>query len=519
MRRLPLERSYKQNTMFLSASSMLKFTDIWNSTHGIVAHSPYFSMMASNITNTSSTGILITLRDDDPMVYDFAGSKIENTLGKGMEFNGNGILLLATLHNLTIQNASKHGIYLSSDKGSLTLSDVTVQNCSTAVEIYFQETNMAGNVTMENCKILNNSNGVLLKTRNNNGENVIKLTKNYFFNNTGTTLDIQAPSYEYWYANDYNQTREVDVGYNTFENCTDIKLQTHNLINLNFHDNVIKNGRKETKTNKCLVDVNTRGNRYLPNRSIDISTNVFERTHGTCTLSLMAYDYTFNGRVVYNQFLSNSVEDTVVTINTRHFNLSQNIFDNPDSPFDLYVTMDDYTPTNGTVQAANNWWGSASSDFAKHRVFDYNDDRSLMLVNITPVLTEQTFDCTAVQNCSGNGECVRPSGCRCFSGWAGSRCTDHDCAGVGNCYGNGNCTGPNVCQCKDGWTGSECKHATCFNVNNCSEHGVCVRPDMCTCAADFTGSSCDSCIPYHWGPECRICPACQYGTCDLDTGK
>ena len=512
-------RSHRQIIILILASSKLSFTDILNTKTGIVASSPHFAMAASNITNSSTTGLSVALTDGDSMVYDFAGTKIENTLEEGLVLNGDRILSIVTIQNLTVRNASKHGIYLAGDKGSLTLSETIIQNCSTAVEVYFQQTNLAGNITMENCKILNNSNGVLLKTQNNNAVNVVKLSKNYFFNNTGMTLDILVPSYEYWYANDYNQTRKIDIGYNTFENCSDIRLQTYNFMNLNFHDNVIVNGKKEIKTNKCVIDINTRGNKHLPNRIIDISTNVFERNHGDCVLSLMAYDYEFDGSVVYNQFLSNSVEDTVVTINTRHFNLSENIFDNPDSPFDLYVTMDDYTPRNGSVQATNNWWGSTNSDFANHRVFDYNDDKSLMLVNITPILTEQTFDCTAVQNCSGNGECVRPNGCRCNSGWAGTQCTDHDCAGVGNCYGNGICTGPDVCLCDGGWKGNECKYATCFNVNNCSDHGVCIRPDVCTCAADFTGSSCDSCIPFHWGPQCKLCPACQQGTCNLDTGK
>ena len=449
------------------------------------------------------------------MVYDFAGTNIENTLGKGVVLNGNGILLL---ENLTIRNASTQGIYLAAVKGSLTLSNIVVQNCSTAVDVLFQQSNVAGNVTMVNCKILNNSNGVLLKTENNDGENLIKLTNNYFFNNKGMTLDILAPYYEAWHAYDYNQTREVDVGYNTFENCSDIRLQTYDLTNLYFHDNTVINGMKETKNNKCILDVNTRGNRELPGRTTDISTNIFEGNHGDCVLSLMAFDYKFNGRVFYNQFVNNRVEETVVTIDTYHFRLSENIFDNPGSQYDLCMTKDNYTPRHGTVDATHNWWGSANFDFANLRVFDYNDDKSLMLVNITPILTNQKFACEAVKNCSGNGECVRPNGCRCFSGWAGPECTDYNCAEVGNCYGNGNCTGPNVCQCDGGWTGDRCLYATCINVNNCSEHGVCVGPDVCTCAADFTGSTCDSCIPYHWGPECKLCPACEHGVCNLDTG-
>lgn len=485
------------------------FTNVIDTKNGIVTLSPYFSISSCNITNSSGTGLSITI-NNDIVTYDFEGTNIENSGRKGLLLNGNGGL---TLSNLTVQNSSEHGIYLSTSTGSLFLNDITIRNSTTAVEVFFSASNDGGNVSIENCKIVNNSNGVILKTQNYYRENMIRLSKNYFLNNTGMTLHVVAPSYEYRYVY-HNYERYVDIGYNIFENSSDIRLQTYNVMNLSFHDNTIKGASKLTEVNKCILDVFVRANTDLPNRKFDISTNIFERNRGTCVMFLDGYDYTFNGTVFYNKLLGNNVEESVVKINTRHFSLSENIFDNADSPFDVYVTK----LGNDSIQASNNWWGSANPSLATYRVFDYYDDTTRLSVNITPILTEQTFDCSTVQNCSDHGECVRPNGCRCFSGWAGPVCADYDCAGVGDCYANGVCIGPNACKCNNGWTGDQCIYATCLNVNNCSGHGFCIRPDVCKCAENFRGSDCGSCEPFHWGLECKLCPACQHGACDLETG-
>ena len=489
----------------------MNFTNIFGTKNGIVAMNSSFVISSCNISNSTGLGLLMQLGDDD-VSYDFGGTHIENTIGEGIMLWGNGHISVV---NLTIQNSSSYGIHLTAEDGKLSIADSTIRNCSTAIEVYFSALYSDGNFTMENCKILNNSKGVLVTTRNTRTENFIKITSNYFFNNTEQSLQIIAPSYEYWQVIDMKKMRKVDIGYNVFENSSDILLQTYNWMNLSFHDNTIKAENEAVPYEKCMLQVYVRGNTDLPYRNIDISTNVFEKNYGTCVLLLEAYDYEINGTVFFNQFLSNTMTQSVVRISTRQFNLSENIFDNPDSAFDLYVT----DTGNWTIPASNNWWGSANLDSANHRIFDHKDDNSLLFVNITPVLTDQTFDCSDVLNCSGNGECVRPNGCRCVSGWAGRTCTDYDCEGVNNCYGNGECIGPNVCQCFNGWTGAECIYATCLNVNNCSDHGFCIRPDVCTCATDFTGNDCGSCVPFHWGQECKLCPACQNGFCDLETGK
>ncbi|KAM0569335.1 hypothetical protein ACHAP9_004711 [Verticillium nonalfalfae] len=57
--------------------------------------------------------------------------------------------------------------------------------------------------------------------------------------------------------------------------------------------------------------------------------------------------------------------------------------------------------------------------------------------------------------CSNNGFCTTNStACTCFSGFAGTGCSDFTCQD--NCSGRGTCVGPNVCQCEKGWGGLHC---------------------------------------------------------------
>ena len=68
------------------------------------------------------------------------------------------------------------------------------------------------------------------------------------------------------------------------------------------------------------------------------------------------------------------------------------------------------------VNASNNWWGSADLTSAYSRLHDQRRHPLLMLIDIEPILTESTMDCSGVANCSDRGECVSPNRCRCNTG-------------------------------------------------------------------------------------------------------
>ncbi|KAL3847722.1 hypothetical protein ACJMK2_018618 [Sinanodonta woodiana] len=494
----------------VEGESRLNFTQILRTRFGLQTLSPYFVISSCIISDSSRSGLVMSL-EQGTTLRDFSGTIIENTKNEGIFLKDNGNISIV---NVTVRNVSSRGIYLNSDWGRFKLSRSTIYNCYKAIEVRFGSTDVDGTFYMENCTIDNNTVGVSVSTDNVYSVNTINLFKNNFINNKGLTLDINAPSYQYWYVYYNGLKRQIDIGNNYFENNGDIMLKTWNLMNLTFHDNIVKKGNKTSYSNQCMLHALASGSNNISNRQFDISTNVFEENDGECVIYLDTSDYVVNGTFFYNKLLSNKNMDSVVKINTLHFNLSQNIFDNPGSTFDLYVTRQG----SDSITAGHNWWGSANPTFISRRIFDFKRDITLLNVNITPILTDQRFDCSGVNNCSRHGECVRPNGCKCFYGWAGQSCSDYECADVNFCYGNGQCVGPNRCRCLDGWTGDECIYTTCNNVNNCSDHGVCIRPNLCKCAGDFTGNDCSRCVPLHWGPDCTPCPACRHGVCDLNTG-
>lgn len=68
-------------------------------------------------------------------------------------------------------------------------------------------------------------------------------------------------------------------------------------------------------------------------------------------------------------------------------------------------------------------------------------------------------------NCNGNGKCIKPDVCACFTGYLQiENCTIPICFGVfGNetttvcSNGNGRCVGPDVCECRSGRFGKTCE--------------------------------------------------------------
>ena len=70
----------------------------------------------------------------------------------------------------------------------------------------------------------------------------------------------------------------------------------------------------------------------------------------------------------------------------------------------------------GSVNASNNWWGSADVTSAYSRIYDQRRESDVLILDIIPILTDPAIDCSGVANCSGRGECVSPNRCRCNAG-------------------------------------------------------------------------------------------------------
>ncbi|XP_023932459.1 uncharacterized protein LOC106176343 [Lingula anatina] len=171
------------------------------------------------------------------------------------------------------------------------------------------------------------------------------------------------------------------------------------------------------------------------------------------------------------------------------------------------------------LDARHNWWGSSDHNQVKSRIQDREVNANYGNVSYVPFLLSPEFSCNNVNNCSGNGVCIRPDTCECNIGRKGADCSQASCAQVFECQGRGTCVGPNTCQCDSGWMPPDCVRATCEGRNNCSNHGLCIEPNRCRCFTRYQGVNCSECSGNHWGPECRPCQPCVHGSCDQQTGS
>ena len=66
---------------------------------------------------------------------------------------------------------------------------------------------------------------------------------------------------------------------------------------------------------------------------------------------------------------------------------------------------------------------------------------------------------------AGNGKCVGYDLCLCNSSWSGRACSVPDCSAVKNCSSQGDCILPNICSCYPAFDGEYCDQSTKANIN------------------------------------------------------
>ncbi|WAR18704.1 TEuncharacterized [Mya arenaria] len=470
--------------LFVNSTSILEqdrtrliHTIIKDTQNGIVAYTQNLEFTKGTISNSATNCLLLYPSITRLTIYDFEGAILENCTQKAVFVNGIG---KTALMNVNIKN-SKTGIYVAGAEGSI---DVRSSNISlihdVGVEIQFTSRYAAGNVTFENNMISKAFRGLVINVKNDRTVNTITVSRNSIDDAHKDALYIRFPTYRSYYV--YDGQRSVEIALNTFHNSCGISIETWNNANLTFNNNIIRDA--VSVDSECLFKGLALGDgRHTGTRRFDISTNAFENITAKCIVYLEDDDNAnLKGEFLYNQITETHTAETTVLTRAYFINISQNIFDNPLSAFDVKTTLEGSRILNAT----ENWWGSSDAAIAYNRIYDQRRDPGLVFFDVDPVVTTLTLDCSNVNNCSQKG-------------WTGPSCTEYDCVGVNNCYGNGKCVGPNVCECNEGWSGSLCIFASCKNVLDCSGRGFCTQPDICSCSQAFTGVDCGSCVPLHWG--------------------
>ena len=249
---------------------------------------------------------------------------------------------------------------------------------------------------------------------------------------------------------------------------TPIEIRTRYSTQIWIDNNVFKSNNAIDKPAAIYLNI------YGP-LSGSITHNDFTENNGKTIIQLQGTSAADIGEIGIdsNTFYKNVASLATIVTDDVYTALHYNMFSNPQTRYDLHVTVEE----EGFMNATYNWWGIATAEGVAGRIWDESDESGICHVQAEPFLTTPDIYCTGVANCSGRGECVRPDTCECRSGWTGSRCSQFSCAEVYGCQGKGECVGPNTCRCDDGWLSPDCAQPTCYNVNNCSGRGVCQAPD------------------------------------------
>ncbi|XP_046573868.1 uncharacterized protein LOC124281912 isoform X2 [Haliotis rubra] len=487
--------------------SYLEKVSIQDSITGLVVETPTVRLSNCHINNTEKVGLTI---QTDTIDIDLNGTVVEHG-------QSTGILTKVTkrfrLWNGTTQHNHGSGIVLFGTAAPTTVEKMNIiNNTLHGLETQLNTQINKGVLHIKNNKFMDHGrggSGLQLHYKSVSNTQVY-VEQNSFINNVNS-MDARVGGAYYYY---YSQNRGV-IRANIFESTGQISVYSVYLASLYIEDNSFKNS---FGGDKCFLNMevdDTRGGDKV--QDISLSTNSFQNITGRCVVYVKSTKYKFNGTLTYNQIFSSPTDEGTVLLDSKNVSLYYNTFDNPRADYELKILL----TGEEQINAEHNWWGSADPAIAGQRILHKDLDQRLLKVDYLPLLTDQNFDCSELQNCSDKGECVRPNGCRCDDGWAGVDCSDVDCSGVCNCNGNGLCKGPNQCDCYMGWEGPSCVIATCHAVNDCggNERGYCVLPERCACFPQYGGTDCSKCAPLRWGDRCLPCPQCNHGSCNLTNGN
>ena len=100
-----------------------------------------------------------------------------------------------------------------------------------------------------------------------------------------------------------------------------------------------------------------------------------------------------NTNIIGNWFINNSVSTAAININDiskRNNVITRNIFNNPSSNFELYVTSS--FQLNNVISASGNWWGKSDKDWVLARIYDFFIDTSKVVVEVSSVYNDSDLN-------------------------------------------------------------------------------------------------------------------------------
>lgn len=383
----------------------------------------------------------MTVSFDETADLNLTGVTLNRTVGDAMVITGSNNV---NVSNVYIDNAGLSGVRISSS-GNITLTNIKIRNSrQNGLRIERQKSVHLTTLGLHKSKLYHHLYGYAVKFMGNLDDFRIMLTDNYFADNKHGNMFINSNVME-----DKQRTSDLNITKNWFVRGGRIYVSTRKFRQITISQNVFTGAETDNCAMKAADDDILRHS----DGQFEILMNIFYNNSCTCMMSFQMPSANIMAITRYNHFLDNRVSDSIIVLNASNWIASDNVFKNPESTFDVKVT----SRGTGTISAMHNFWGSDILTNIDSRIFDRDDEASLMKVDYDPIMRVDHFECLAVNDCSNNGWCVKTGYCLCVRGWDGSNCSKYNCADVDLCSGHGDCDGPNQCMCHSGWAGESCE--------------------------------------------------------------
>lgn len=283
----------------------------------------------------SASNCLTLTQDSSMKIYDFEMTVFEDCSGHGIYISEAGS---SSIVNAIIQNATV-GVGSNASLGLLEIRACNISNTrQEAVNISYLDLNFSGNITVESCNIVSCGKGLVLKSKNRYSDNYIKVSRNVFNSIKSDVLNI---SYQENRQNNVSiKNKYVSIYLNEIHDSCGIFLETWNNANLTFKDNVLSNSSC-FNVNQCYITGFANGNEDASERLFEVSANVIQNISGFCIVRLKtsSSEKSLDGMFIYNQILFSRAVSGVVSLEATRFKVTNNIFDNPVSPVEVYTDI------------------------------------------------------------------------------------------------------------------------------------------------------------------------------------
>jgi len=286
-------------------------------------------------------------------IIEYGGSGSSDVL----QINGNGTLISPFINYCDIRNNQASGIYISNSAS--TISNTTIESCVTGISIQRDNTSP----TIINSLIKNNSSaGITIGTV----VNTVTIKNNIITNNSpGINCSVWANSVI------INSNRIVS-------NKTDgIQIWTVTGT-LNISNNVIADNLSMAvnfSSPWVSIPISFTSNQIIGN-GINSNTGFYQAFESGSAIS-------GGSAFEKNIFAKNHSTGSTISIassQATHFD-SCNFLYNTSTIYLLNKNV-----SGSTIAASNNYWGTNTESLIKSRIYDWNDDANLGIVNYTPYL-------------------------------------------------------------------------------------------------------------------------------------